>query len=135
MRTLNVRLKRHQENGLKVAQWLSDRHEIERVLHPALPSCPGHSIWKRDFSGANGLFGVVFKALSKTDMGKFIDGLELFSLGGSWGGYESLVLPTSVTRTSTKWLGNDKTIRFHIGLEDPDDLIKDIKGGLKRIAN
>ncbi len=134
MRTLNVRLKRHQENGLKVAQWLSDRPEIERVLHPALPSCPGHEIWKRDFSGSNGLFGVVFKSLIKTDMELFVDGLELFSLGGSWGGYESLVLPTNVNRTSTKWLGNDKTIRFHIGLEDSDDLIKDIKSGLKRIA-
>ncbi len=134
MRTLSVRLKRHEKNALKVAEWLAERPEIDRVLHPALPSCPGHEIWKRDFTGSNGLFGVVFKPASEAAMAAFIDGLELFALGGSWGGYESLVLPTNVTRTVTKWSENAQSIRFHIGLEDPDDLIEDIEAGLKRLT-
>ena len=135
LRTLNVRLKRHETNALKVAKWLSKRPEIERILHPALSSCPGHDIWRRDFNGSNGLFGVVFKSLSKRAMHAFIDGLELFSLGGSWGGYESLVLPTNITRTATKWKNNDQCIRFHIGLENPDDLIRDIERSLKSVKN
>ena len=134
MRTLNVRLKRHEKNGLKVADWLASRPEIDRVLHPAFSSCPGHEIWKRDFTGSNGLFGVVFKHTTEIAMNAFIDGLELFSLGGSWGGYESLVLPTNVLRTATKWTENQQSIRFHIGLEDPEDLIKDIESGLKDIT-
>ncbi len=134
MRTLSVRLKRHEKNALKVAEWLAEQPEIDRVLHPALPSCPGHEIWKRDFTGSNGLFGVVFKPASEAAMAAFIDGLELFALGGSWGGYESLVLPTNVTRTVTKWSENAQSIRFHIGLEDPDDLIEDIEAGLKRLT-
>ncbi|MFP6712030.1 MAG: cystathionine beta-lyase [Rhodospirillales bacterium] len=134
MRTLSVRLKRHEKNALKVAEWLAERPEIDRVLHPALPSYPGHEIWKRDFTGSNGLFGVVFKPASEAAMAAFIDGLELFALGGSWGGYESLVLPTNVTRTVTKWSENAQSIRFHIGLEDPDDLIEDIEAGLKRLT-
>jgi cystathionine beta-lyase len=135
LRTLNVRLKRHETNALKIAKWLSCRSEIDRVLHPALPSCPGHDIWQRDFTGSNGLFGVVFKPLSENAMHAFIDGLELFSLGGSWGGYESLLLPTDVTRTVTEWKKNKQCIRFHIGLEDPDDLIGDIESGLKGLQN
>jgi cystathionine beta-lyase len=135
LRTLNVRLKRHETNALKIAKWLSCRPEIDRVLHPALPSCPGHDIWQRDFTGSNGLFGVVFKPLSENAMHAFIDGLELFSLGGSWGGYESLLLPTDVTRTVTEWKKNKQCIRFHIGLEDPDDLIGDIESGLKGLQN
>jgi cystathionine beta-lyase len=130
MRTLNVRLKQHEQNGIKVAEWLAARPEVSKVLHPALPSCPGHKIWKRDFLGSNGLFGVVFKPTGETAINTFIDGLELFSLGGSWGGYESLVLPTEVTRTVTNWTKNKRSIRFHIGLEDPDDLINDIEVGL-----
>ena len=131
MRTLNVRLKRHETNGLKVAQWLSKRKEIDQILHPALSSCPGHDIWKRDFTGSNGLFGVVFKPLSEHSLHAFIDELKLFRLGGSWGGYESLVLPTEVTRTATKWEHVNRSIRFHIGLEDPDDLISDIEQSLE----
>ena len=131
MRTLNVRLKRHETNGLKVAQWLGKRKEIDQILHPALSSCPGHDIWKRDFTGSNGLFGVVFKTLSEHALYAFIDGLKLFRLGGSWGGYESLVLPTEVTRTATKWEHVNRSIRFHIGLEDPDDLISDIEQSLE----
>ena len=135
LRTLNVRLKRHETSALKIAKWLSNRPEIDRILHPALSSCPGHDIWQRDFNGSNGLFGVVFKPLSERAMHTFIDGLELFSLGGSWGGYESLVLPTNITRTATKWKNNDQCIRFHIGLENPDDLIRDIERSLKSVKN
>ena len=135
LRTLNVRLKRHETSALKIAKWLSNRPEIDRILHPALSSCPGHEIWQRDFSGSNGLFGVVFKPLSERAMHTFIDSLELFSLGGSWGGYESLVLPTNITRTVTKWKNNDQCIRFHIGLENPDDLIRDIERSLKSVKN
>ena len=131
LRTLSVRLKRHEANALKIAKWLATRPEIDRVLHPALPSCPGHDKWKRDFNGSNGLFGVIFKPLNESAMHAFIDGLKLFSLGGSWGGYESLVLPAEVTRTATKWEYDNRCIRFHIGLENPDDLIKDIERGLE----
>jgi cystathionine beta-lyase len=134
MRTLSVRLKRHEKNALKVAEWLAERPEIDRVLHPALPSCPGHDIWQRDFSGSNGLFSAVFKPVPEKAMHAFIDNLALFSLGGSWGGYESLVLPTNVTRTVTEWYENAQSIRFHIGLEDPDDLIADIEAGLERLS-
>jgi cystathionine beta-lyase len=133
MRTLNVRLKRHEKNGIRVAEWLAGRTEISKILHPAFSSCPGHKTWKRDFLGSNGLFGVVFKPVNEHAINTFIDGLELFSLGGSWGGYESLVLPTEVTRTVTDWNENAQSIRFHIGLEDPDDLIKDIEAGLKKM--
>ena len=131
MRTLNVRLKRHETNGLKVAQWLGKRKEIDKILHPGLSSCPGHDIWKRDFTGSNGLFGVVFKPLSEHSLHAFIDELKLFRLGGSWGGYESLVLPTEVTRTATKWENVNRSIRFHIGLEDSNDLISDIEQSLE----
>ncbi|MBT7957383.1 MAG: cystathionine beta-lyase, partial [Rhodospirillaceae bacterium] len=134
MRTLSARLKRHEKNALKVAEWLAGQPEIERVLHPALPSCPGHELWQRDFTGSNGLFSVIFKPFEQSAMHGFIDGLELFSLGGSWGGYESLVLPSNVTRTATEWTENAQSIRFHIGLEDPDDLIEDIAAGLKRLV-
>ena len=131
LRTLHVRLKRHETNGLKVARWLSTRPEIDQVLHPALPSCPGHDLWLRDFSGSNGLFGVIFKTTNEIAINAFMDQLKLFSLGGSWGGYESLILPTDVTRTTTEWEKNKQCIRFHIGLEDPDDLIMDILNGMK----
>ena len=134
MRTLSARLKRHEKNALTVAEWLAGQPEIDRVLHPALPSCPGHELWQRDFTGSNGLFSVIFKPFEQSAMHGFIDGLELFSLGGSWGGYESLVLPSNVTRTATEWTENAQSIRFHIGLEDPDDLIEDIAAGLKRLV-
>ena len=131
MRTLNVRLKRHEKNALRIAEWLSGRDEVDRVLHPAFETCPGHKFWKRDFSGSNGLFGIIFKTNSVNAINIFIDNLELFGLGGSWGGYESLVLPTNVTRTETSWEHNHNSIRFHVGLEDPDDLINDLRNSFK----
>jgi cystathionine beta-lyase len=130
MRTMSVRLDRHETNALKVAEWLAGRAEIEQVLHPAMEDCAGHQNWKRDFSGSSGLFGVVLKPAPVEAVHALIDTLELFGLGGSWGGYESLVLPTNVTRTASAAPGPGPMVRFHIGLEDPDDLIEDLGAGL-----
>lgn len=134
MRTLAARLKRHHTNAIAIAEWFSGRAEVKTVLHPALPSCPGHDIWKRDFTGSTGLFSVVFKPLSPAQVAAFVDGLELFFIGASWGGYESLVLPTNVTRTATNYQVDGTSIRFHIGLENTADLIDDLSAGLSRIA-
>ena len=131
IRTLTARLEGHQANGLTLAHWFAEQPEVERVLHPALPACPGHEIWKRDFTGACGLFSVVFHDYPEANFEALVDGLELFGLGGSWGGYESLVLPTNVTRTATEWPAAGRCIRFHAGLEDPEDLIEDLAGGSK----
>lgn len=130
MRTMSVRMDRHETNALKVAEWLAGRAEVDQVLHPAFKNCPGHENWKRDFSGSSGLFGVVMKEAPVEAVHALIDTLELFGLGGSWGGYESLVLPTNVTRTATTAPGPGPLVRFHIGLEDPDDLIEDLSAGL-----
>jgi len=136
LRTLSVRLERHQKNALIVAQWLQGQPEVERVLYPALPDDPGHELWKRDHSGASGLFGVVLKPGPKSAVAAMLDGLELFGMGASWGGYESLVLPVypALLRTATKWPYEGPIIRLHIGLEDPDDLIDDLKAGLSRFS-
>ncbi len=132
LRTLSVRLERHQKNALHVARWLQTRPEVARVLYPALPEDPGHALWKRDFSGASGLFGVVLKPASKTQVYALIDALDLFGIGSSWGGFESLILPTSPAggRTATGWAPQGPTLRLHIGLEDPQDLIEDLDRGL-----
>ncbi|HEY3908659.1 MAG TPA: cystathionine beta-lyase [Stellaceae bacterium] len=131
LRTLSVRLERHQKNALKVARWLQTRPEISRVLYPALPDDPGHALWKRDFLGASGLFGVVLKPASKEAVYALIDALDLFGIGSSWGGFESLILPTQPAggRTATRWAAEGPTLRLHIGLEDPQDLIEDLERG------
>lgn len=136
LRSLGPRLARHQESGLTLAHWLAAHPEVGRVLHPALPSCPGHDLWKRDFTGASGLFGVVLKPASKAAVAAFLDGLELFSLGYSWGGYESLIIPTypAKARTATPWPYEGPSIRIHTGLEDADDLIADLDAGLARFS-
>jgi cystathionine beta-lyase len=136
LRTLPVRLRQHQESGLILARWLQQRPEVVRVLHPALPEDPGHALWKRDFTGACGLFGVELTPCSTAAVEAFIDGLQYFGLGYSWGGFESLVIPTtgSILRTATQWTANGPTLRFHTGLEDPDDLIADLAAGFDRIA-
>jgi len=128
LRTLAVRLGRHFESGLAVARWLARRPEVARVLHPALESDPGHAIWKRDFTGACGLFSVVLRPASQRAVFAFMDALTLFGLGYSWGGYESLVISFDCTdyRTATRWAPGGPTLRFHVGLEDPDDLIADL---------
>ncbi|MEQ9638793.1 MAG: cystathionine beta-lyase [Alphaproteobacteria bacterium] len=128
MRTLHVRLPQHMANGIRLAEWFKGRPEVERVMHPALPDDPGHALWKRDFLGASGLFGVQLKKAPEAATAAFIDELELFGLGASWGGYESLVLVTSPhgVRTATKWPYEGQTLRFHAGLEAPEDQIEDL---------
>jgi cystathionine beta-lyase len=136
MRTLGVRLRQHQESGLKVARWLQSRPEVARVIHPALPGAPGHEIWKRDFSGACGLFAVELKPCPQEKVFAMIDSLAYFGLGFSWGGFESLILPTTgaIHRTATQWRPQGPTLRLHIGLEDADDLIADLSQGLARLG-
>lgn len=131
LRTLSVRLARHFQSGLTVARWLASRPEVARVLHPALESDPGHAIWKRDFSGACGLFSIVLNPSPEKAVHAFMNELALFGMGFSWGGYESLVILFDCTeyRTATKWAPGGPTLRFHIGLEDPGDLIADLERG------
>src|SRR5437763_1584060 len=137
MRTLSVRLERHQKNATEVAHWLQSRPEVSRVLYPALPEDPGHALWKRDFLGASGLFGVVLKPAPKAAVDAFIDSLDLFGIGASWGGYESLIQPSypERSRTATRWQAEGPLVRIHIGLEDPQDLIADLTQGLDRLLD
>ena len=135
LRTLAVRLDRQMASGLAVAAWLSERPEVAQVLHPALPGAPGHALWVRDFTGACSLFGVVFVPnISVQATHRFTDALSLFGIGASWGGYESLVLPTNtfVVRTAGNLAG--ASIRLHIGLEDPADLIDDLEQAMSVFA-
>jgi cysteine-S-conjugate beta-lyase len=136
VRTLDVRLERHQKSGIEVASWLEARPEVARVLHPALPSHPGHALWKRDFKGASGLFSIILKPASKTALAAMLDGLELFGMGYSWGGYESLIIPfnPASARTATKWQAEGQALRLHIGLEDTRDLIADLEAGFARLT-
>ncbi len=134
LRTLSVRLERHQKNALAVARFLLTRPEVSRVLYPALPEDPGHGLWKRDFLGASGLFGVVLKPASKTAVYALIDALDLFGIGSSWGGFESLILPTNPGRTATRWAPEGPSLRLHIGLEDPEDLIEDLDRGFHALG-
>ncbi|MBR2536149.1 MAG: cystathionine beta-lyase [Hyphomicrobium sp.] len=137
LRTLDVRLQRHMASALAIARWLEDRPEIERVIHPGLPSHPGHAIWKRDFAGASGLFAAILKPVSQPTLAAFLDHLKLFGMGYSWGGYESLVIPfdPSSYRTATKWTDAGTALRFHIGLDAVDDLIADLSAGFERMQN
>jgi len=125
LRTLGIRLKQHEENALKVAHWLSEQPQIGRILHPALPDCPGHEFWKRDFKGSSGLFSFELKDADVETRAAFIDSLELFGIGFSWGGYESLVLPADPVRTVSA-APAPNLVRLQIGLEDADDLIADL---------
>ena len=131
LRTMAVRLDRHFENAMIVAQWLQTRPEVKRVLFPALPDDPGHALWKRDFTGACGLFGVVFHHTSTEAVHAFIHTVQLFGLGFSWGGYESLICPStpSKARPASGWSEPEPGLRLHIGLEDPDDLLEDLSAG------
>ena len=136
LRTLGVRLDRHFQSGLRVARWLEQRPEVLRVMYPALDRDPGHKIWKRDFTGACGLFSVVFKPTSEQSVHAFLNELALFGLGYSWGGFESLAILFDCTeyRTATKWAPGGPTVRLHIGLEDPDDLIADLERGFAAMS-
>jgi cysteine-S-conjugate beta-lyase len=135
LRTMELRLREAERQGLALAQWLSDRPEVLRVIHPALPDHPGHALWKRDYSGASGLFSIVLKPASEAAVAAFLDGLELFGLGYSWGGYQSLALPfdCTATRTATRFAPGGPTVRFSVGLEDIEDLEADLDRGFKRL--
>lgn len=131
LRTLGVRLERHQKSALEIARWLERRPEVLRVLHPGLPSDPGHAIWQRDFKGSSGLFSIVLNPMPEKAVHAFCDALTLFGMGFSWGGYESLVIlfDCASYRTATKWAPGGPCLRFHIGLEDTGDLIADLERG------
>lgn len=133
LRTMPVRLKRHEATGLKLARWLEGRSEVTRVLHPALESDPGHPIWKRDFTGASGLFGVELAPVAKTALATFFDGLELFGIGYSWGGYESLIVPAHFRRSVSPSVARGPLLRIHTGLEDANDLLADLANGFERM--
>ncbi len=135
LRTMALRLREQERAALDIAQWLEDRPEVSRVLHPALPTHPGHELWKRDFNGASGVFSVILKEAPKNAVAALVDGLELFGIGFSWGGYESLVLPFDCAsyRTASRWAPEGPALRFSIGLEDVDDLKSDLAAGLARL--
>jgi cystathionine beta-lyase len=134
MRTLDVRMRRHEQSALEVARWIRGRPEVARVLHPALPDDPGHALWKRDFRGSTGLFGVELASASRAQVAALVEGLEHFALGYSWGGYESLVVPANLryARSARPWTGG-ALIRLQIGLEDPADLVADLERGFARM--
>ena len=136
LRSLGVRLERHQRSGLELARWLAGRPEVARVIHPALPVDPGHALWARDFTGASGLFSIVLKPVPRTKLAAMVDGLSLFGMGYSWGGFESLILPfdPSAYRTATKWQAEGPALRLHAGLEDVEDLKADLEAGFARLT-
>jgi len=136
LRTLAARLAQHQASALKIAGWLRSRPEVAEVLYPALPEARGHALWKRDFTAASGLFGVILRAVPRERIARMLNGMRLFGMGWSWGGFESLMIPTypDRARTVTTWHAEGPTLRLHIGLEDPDDLIADLEDGFARLA-
>jgi cysteine-S-conjugate beta-lyase len=131
LRTLSVRLAQHCKSGLQMARWLAARPEVIKVLHPALESDPGHQIWKRDFTGASGLFSIILKPAPPEAVDAFLNSLKLFGMGYSWGGFESLAVPFDCTgyRTATKWEPGGPAVRLHIGLENVEDLKADLARG------
>ena len=134
-RTMAVRLKQHQASATEVARWLQTRPEVSRVLYPALESDPGHALWRRDFRGACGLFGVVLdRVYDENALRALLDDLDLFAMGASWGGFESLILPARPVRTATTWEPEGTLLRLHVGLEAPEDLIADLAAGLDRLT-
>jgi cysteine-S-conjugate beta-lyase len=136
LRTLAVRLKQHWQTAMVLAQWIAKQPEVERVLYPALPGDPGHALWKRDFAGASGLFGVVLKrGIDQRALFALIDGLKLYGIGASWGGYESLIVPfhPAEGRAATRWPEHGPCFRVHAGLENVDDLLADLEAGFGRL--
>ena len=136
MRSLSVRLKRQSESAMRIARWLDARPEVKRVLYPALESDPGHALWKRDFEGASSLFGLAMHTTDEAAIARMVNGLELFRIGSSWGGYESLVAYNRmpIPRAVIPWTETPSLLRVHIGLEDPDDLVADLEAGLGRLG-
>ncbi|MEO1205962.1 MAG: cystathionine beta-lyase [Pseudomonadota bacterium] len=139
LRTLSVRLKQHHVSGLEMASWLQSRADVQHVMHPGLPTDPGHALWACDYGGASGLFGFRLQPGPQEALAAFVDHLEFFDMGYSWGGYESLILPCNpcTSRTATTWPEPEKgfTVRLHIGLEDVDDLKADLAAGLDRYSS
>jgi cysteine-S-conjugate beta-lyase len=135
LRTMELRLREAERQALALAHWLKQRTEVCKVIHPALPDCPGHEIWKRDFTGSSGLFSIVLNPVSDRAVAAMLDGLELFGIGYSWGGFESLVIPFDCTkyRTATHWAPGGPALRFSIGLEDIEDLKEDLDRGFARL--
>ncbi|MFZ5608975.1 MAG: cystathionine beta-lyase [Pseudomonadota bacterium] len=136
LRTLEVRLRQQAASALEIARWLATHPLVDRVLHPALPSCPGHELWRRDFAGASGLFAFTLKAGRRAALAPLLDHMQLFRMGFSWGGYESLILPAEPgrVRTATRWPASGPLLRLSIGLEAVEDLIADLAAGLDRLA-
>lgn len=136
LRTLPTRLKQQEASGLEIARWLKARTEVREVLHPGLPGARGHELWRRDFMGASSLFGVVLQPVAEERIAAMLDSLELFGMGWSWGGFESLVIPTypALSRTATAWNPGGPCLRLAIGLEDPADLLADLDAGFAHLA-
>jgi cystathionine beta-lyase len=135
LRTLEIRLRESGRQALALAHWLAERKEVARVLHPALSSCPGHELWKRDFLGSSGLFSVLLMPCSQAALAAMLDGLKLFGMGYSWGGFESLVIPFDCRayRSATAWRPPGPALRFSVGLEDIEDLKADLDAGFARL--
>ena len=134
LRTLGVRMRHHDASAMRVAEWLVRRPEVARVLHPGLPDDPGHAIWKRDFRGGSSLFGVLLHTRSEAAVAAMVDGLQLFKIGASFGGFESLVVPVRPDRTVRPWREPGFLLRLHVGLEAVEDLIADLEAGFGRLA-
>ncbi len=133
MRTLAVRMRHHERSALEVARWLAGRREVARVLHPALPGDPGHGLWRRDFLGSSSLFGMVLRTDQGRAVAAMLDGMSVFKMGASFGGFESLILPARPERTVRPRPGDGVLIRLHVGLESVDDLIADLDAGFARL--
>jgi len=135
MRSMGARLRQQQAAALDVARWLQDRSEVKRVLYPALEGNPGHHLWQRDFTGASSLFGVLLHETSEKAVARMVDNYRYFKIGASWGGFESLVIPANPAayRTAPPWDESGYLLRYHIGLEDPQDLISDLADGFQRL--
>ncbi|HHY50834.1 MAG TPA: PLP-dependent transferase, partial [Alphaproteobacteria bacterium] len=134
LRTLAVRMKEHEARALEIARWLEDKPMVRAVYHPALPSHPDHAIWKRDFTGSGSLFSVLLEPAPRVAVEAMVNHFELFGMGYSWGGYESLCLPIHPERirTAVDWNARGDMFRLHIGFEDLDDLKADLEAGLER---
>lgn len=134
LRTLDMRMKHVEAAGMTVANWLSEQPQVLKMLHPAFEDCPGHAFWKRDFSGASGLFSVLLKPCSDQQLHAFVDALDMFGIGVSWGGFESLVLPVTPLRTARPWSEDGRVVRFCIGHEDTDNLIEDLSKAMRHLG-